>query len=51
MVIPTPVLGLNVDLEMGLIKELELVLKADLSVKNNFNILFGYNDKGFYKKF
>ena len=51
MVIPTPVLGLNVDLEMGLIKELELVLKADLSVKNNFNILFGYNDKGFYKNF
>ena len=51
IVIPTPVLGLNVDLEMSLIKELELVLKADLSVKNNFNILFGYNDKGFYKNF
>lgn len=51
MIIPTPILGLSVDLEMDLIKELELVLKADFKFQNNFNILFGHNDKGFYKNF
>ena len=50
-IIPTPILGLSVDLELDLLKELELVLKADLNVKNNFNILFGHNNKGFYKNF
>lgn len=51
MIIPTPILGLSVDFEIDLLKELELVLKADLNIKNNFNILFGHNNKGFYKDF
>lgn len=49
--VPTPILGLTVDLKIDLLKELELILKADLNVKNNFNILFGNNNKGFYKNF
>ena len=49
--VPTPILGLTVDLKIDLLKELELILKADLNVKNNFNILFGHNNKGFYKNF
>lgn len=49
--VPTPILGLTVDLKIDLLKELDLILKADLNVKNNFNILFGHNNKGFYKNF
>ncbi len=49
--VPTPILGLTVDLKIDLLKELELILKADLNIKNNFNILFGHNNKGFYKNF
>ncbi len=51
MIIPTPILGLSVDLEVDLVKELELLLKANVNVKNNFTILFGHNNKGFYKNF
>lgn len=50
-IIPTPIFGLTVNLELDLLKELELALKSSITMKSNINILFGHNNKGFYKDF
>ncbi len=50
-VIPTPIPGLTVNLEVDLLKELELALKSSIAMNSSINIEFGYNNKGFYKDF
>lgn len=49
--IPTPILGLNVNFEIDLIKDFEVALEAALGTRSEIGISFGYNNKGFYHNF
>lgn len=47
--IPISNIGLGIGLEIDFVHEFEIALESSLNLKNNLSILFGCNNKGFYK--